>query len=47
MYCPRCRAKGIYIKMKNVKRKGGFHKNTKYICPNCNFVRMKSNKRKG
>jgi len=31
MNCPRCRAKGIQIKMKNVKRKGGFHKNTKFF----------------
>ena len=46
MNCPRCRAKDIHIKMKPVKKKGGFHKNTKFICPNCNYTRMKTNKRK-
>ena len=29
--------------MKPVKRKGGFHKQTKFICPQCGLVRMKKN----
>ena len=36
--CPVCKTK-----MKDVKRKGGFHKQTKYKCPNCGLVKMKKN----
>lgn len=32
--------------MRDQKRKGGFHKNTKYICPECGLVKMKTNVRK-
>jgi len=27
--------------MKAVKRKGGFHKKTKFQCPECGLIRMK------
>lgn len=39
MICPRCS-----VKMKDIKRKGGFHKKTKYICKNCGLVKMKNNR---
>ena len=38
MTCPVCKRK-----MKDIKRKGGFHKKTKYVCASCGRVRMKSN----
>ena len=45
MLCPKCRKKSkLQIKMKQVKRKGGFHKKTKFQCPKCGLVRMKKNK---
>ena len=40
MICPECK-----IKMVDIKRKGGFHKNTKYICPECKFVKFVKNSR--
>jgi len=44
MFCPRCRkVEKKVIKMKEVKRKGGFHKHTKFVCPECGLVRMKKN----
>lgn len=45
MYCPRCKTLNKQVKMKDMKRKGGFHKKTKYVCPECKLVRMKVNKR--
>jgi hypothetical protein len=32
------------VKMKDIKRKGGFHKQTKYICPECNYKKMVKNR---
>jgi hypothetical protein len=32
------------VKMKDIKRKGGFHKQTKYICPECDFKKMIRNR---
>ncbi|MEA2071193.1 MAG: hypothetical protein U9O98_07880 [Asgard group archaeon] len=47
MECPRCRkVRNERVHMKDVKRKGGFHKHTKYICPECGLVRMKRNRKK-
>ena len=40
MYCPKCKTK-----MKDIKRKGGFHKKTKYECLSCGIIRMKQNKK--
>jgi len=46
MICPRCaKLAGKKIPMKDIKRKGGFHKQTKYQCKSCGLVRMKSNKK--
>jgi len=46
MECPRCRkVDKKRIKMKPVKRKGGFHKQTKFTCPECGLIRMKKNTR--
>ncbi len=45
MLCPRCRnSKKKKVAMKQVKRKGGFHKQTKFQCPECGLIRMKKNK---
>ena len=45
MICPRCKEmKEDTVKMKDIKRKGGFHKQTKYICPDCGFKKMIKNK---
>ncbi len=45
MICPRCsRLDGKKIPMKVIKRKGGFHKQTKFQCKNCGLIRMKPNK---
>jgi len=44
MECPRCRKQNKRVKMKDVKRKGGFHKQTKYVCPECGLIRMIENK---
>ena len=38
MICPDCK-----IKMKDIKRKGGFHKHTKYKCPNCDLLKFVKN----
>ncbi len=43
MECPRCRIKNQRVHMKPVKRKGGFHKQTKFVCPECGLIRMKRN----
>ncbi len=44
MICSRCKkSKKNTVKMKQVKRKGGFHKKTKFQCPECGLVRMKEN----
>ena len=45
IYCPRCQTQNVKVKMKLVKRKGGFHKNTKFKCPQCSLIRMKPNKK--
>ena len=46
MYCPRCRKlQHKRVKMKVIKRKGGYHKQTKYKCPECNLIRMKGHKK--
>ncbi len=45
MICSRCsKMEGLKIHMKPVKRKGGFHKQTKFICKRCGLVRMKANR---
>ena len=45
MICPRCRkVQKKKVSMKTVKRKGGFHKQTKYLCPKCGLIRMKKNR---
>lgn len=45
MECPRCRKlHKKRVHMKQVKRRGGYHKQTKYKCPECGLVRMKTNK---
>lgn len=44
MECPRCRTQQQKIHMKPVKRRGGFHKQTKFKCPECGLTRMKRNK---
>ena len=44
MECPRCRNSfRKRITMKQVKRKGGFHKQTKFVCPDCGMIKMKKN----
>ena len=44
MECPHCRkSHKKRITLKEVKRKGGFHKQTKFKCSNCGFIRMKAN----
>ena len=40
MICPRCKSQ-----MKDIKRKGGFHGNTKYECKKCNYKRFMPNKK--
>lgn len=46
IYCPRCRIQfNKQVKMKNIKRKGGFHKKAKYQCPECGLIRMKKFKK--
>ena len=56
MICPRCRGdedivntdtepkEKKIVKMKDIKRKGGFHKQTKYICPECKYKKMVKNR---
>ncbi len=45
MECPRCRkTQKKRVGMKHVKRKGGFHKQTKFQCPNCGLVKMIKNR---
>ena len=45
MLCPKCkRTRKIDVSMKEIKRKGGFHKQTKFKCPHCGLIRMKKNK---
>ena len=45
MLCPRCRnVQKKKVSMKAVKRKGGFHKKTKFQCSECGLIRMKDNK---
>lgn len=34
---------GKKVPMKDIKRKGGFHKQTKYQCKSCGLIRMKKN----
>lgn len=42
--CPRCRKlEKKRIHMKPIKRRGGFHKQTKYKCPECGLTIMKKN----
>ncbi len=44
MECPRCRnSSKKRVSMKSVKRKGGYHKQTKFKCPECGLIRMKNN----
>ena len=44
MECPRCRnSSKKRVTMKPVGRKGGFHKQTKFKCPECGLNRMKKN----
>lgn len=40
MYCPNCKEL-----MDDIKRKGGFHGKTKYVCSKCNFKRFVENKK--
>tara|TARA_B100001964_G_C13911519_1_gene456140 strand:- start:104 stop:274 length:171 start_codon:yes stop_codon:yes gene_type:complete len=40
MFCPNCKEP-----MEDVKRKGGFHGKTKFICETCNLKRFVENKK--
>jgi len=44
MWCPRCSKQGKQSKMKPQKKKGGFHKQIKWVCPNCGLVRMQKHR---